>query len=298
VGSIWLRDLDAVLGRVPNLSTFPGWQNRSRSSGGYDGLFGIVIHHTASNTSPERDMNYMWKTAPDGPIGAIYLGRDGRIVIGAAGATNCVGKGGPLTTSKGTVPKDRGNQNTLSIEAANAGTGEAWPQVQTDAYVTLVRALCDGYGFDPNRDVYGHFDYCAPSCPGRKIDPAGPSPFGSVNASGTWNINLFRSAVTGSTPPKPPDPTPPTSGVFTVNGYRKDVRQGSEGKMAKMCQQQINLIAGQGIVEDGKFGNQSVAALKNVQAVLGVPVDGWCGQQTWQAMENGIKSQAEAGGWG
>lgn len=82
-----------------------------------------------------------------------------------------------------------------------------------------------------------------------------------------------------------------------ANAYRKDVRQGTQGKMAKMCQQQINLIAGQGIAEDGNFGPQSVGALKNVQTVLGVPADGWCGQQTWQAFENGIRTQANAGDW-
>ena len=54
--------------------------------------------------------------------------------------------------------------------------------------------------------------------------------------------------------PPPTDP-PPTTGVFTVNGYRIEVRQGSTGRMAKMCQQQINLIAGQGVAEDGNFGN-------------------------------------------
>ena len=70
----------------------------------------------------------------------------------------------------------------------------------------------------------------------------------------------------GTCPPMPPGPshpipaTPPSTGVFTVNGYRQEVRQGSTGKMAKMCQQQINLIAGQGVAEDGNFGPQSVAA--------------------------------------
>lgn len=100
-------------------------------------------------------------------------------------------------------------------------------------------------------------------------------------------------------PPPPPKPTPPptTGATYAVNGYRQDVKQGTQGKMAKMCQQQINLIAGQGIAEDGNFGSQSVAALKNVQAVLGVPADGWCGKQTWQAFENGIKTQAERGEW-
>jgi hypothetical protein len=96
----------------------------------------------------------------------------------------------------------------------------------------------------------------------------------------------------------PPSPTPGPSGVFAVDGYRKTVQQGSGGRMAKMCQQQINLISGAGIAEDGNFGSQSVGALKNLQAVLGVPADGQCGPKTWQAMENGIKVQSEAGDWG
>ena len=130
-----------------------------------------------------------------------------------------------------------------------------------------------------------------------------------ISASRRWATTLPRLTVWDLpgdvvvTPPTPtptppqPTPTPPASGVFTVQGYRKDVRQGSQGKMAKMCQQQINLLAGQGVVEDGDFGSQSVAALKNVQTVLGVTADGWCGQKTWQAMENGIKTQADSGGW-
>ena len=82
-----------------------------------------------------------------------------------------------------------------------------------------------------------------------------------------------------------------------MQGYRKDVKQGSKGKMAKMCQQQINLLSGQGVKEDGDFGPQSVGALKNVQAVLGQTADGWCGPKTWQAMEDGINVQASAGDW-
>lgn len=98
-------------------------------------------------------------------------------------------------------------------------------------------------------------------------------------------------------PPVQPPVTPPSTGVFRVDGYRKTVQQGSQGKMAKMCQQQINLIAGQGVVEDGDFGPQSVAALKNVQTVLGCGADGQCGAKTWQAFENAIKVQADSGDW-
>lgn len=88
-------------------------------------------------------------------------------------------------------------------------------------------------------------------------------------------------------------PTPPPVGkeYYVVNANRSNVQQGSTGKMAKLCQQQINLLSGQGIVEDGDFGPQSVEALMNVQAVLKVSIDGKCGAVTWQAFEDGILSQ-------
>jgi hypothetical protein len=113
----------------------------------------------------------------------------------------------------------------------------------------------------------------------------------------TWDLP----DVPGVTPPVEPPPVvtpPPTSnGVFVVQGYRKTVKQGTQGKMSKLCQQQINLLSGQGVKEDGDFGPQSVAALKNIQSLFGLTADGICGAKTWQAMEDGIKVQAEAGDW-
>jgi N-acetylmuramoyl-L-alanine amidase len=200
IGSIWLHTLPDALEDLGNVSFYSGWENRSRSSGGYNALMGIVVHHTASQTSTPNDCNYMWNNSPDRPVGAIYLGRDGEIVVGAAGATNCAGKGGPYTTSKGTIPLDSGNSNTISIEAGNNGTGEAWPAAQQDAYVALVAALCDYYDFDPLRDVLSHFEWA----PDRKVDPAGNSRY--ATGSNKWNMNQFRADVKakmggGSTPP-------------------------------------------------------------------------------------------------
>jgi len=121
----------------------------------------------------------------------------------------------------------------------------------------------------------------------------------SLPALYTWDLPDLPNV----TPPPPVEPppvvvvTPPSTGVFTVQGYRKTVKQGSNGKMAKMCQQQINLLSGQGVVEDGDFGPQSVNALKNIQSLFGLTADGICGAQTWQALENGIKAQADSGDW-
>lgn len=286
MGATWLTDLPQVLSGLSNVSFYSGWQTRSRSSGGYDGLVGIAIHHTASSTSTANDTYYQWVTCPDGPVGAIYLGRAGEIVVGAAGATNCQGKGGPLTTSRGTVPKDKGNQYMIAIEAGNNGVGEPWPEVQQDQYVALVKALCDGYGFDPGRDVYGHFDYCAPSCPGRKIDPAGPSRFGTVNSNQTWDINVFRAAVSGSSPgpTPPPTPEPPPSGWVCP----PFPGTGDYGCSHDTCRAWQDAMILNGIIKDNSANHDGVwgdgmhnACFKMQQSWGWSDADGVGGKHTW-----------------
>ena len=206
MGTIWLRDLDAVVAAAGlDYRCWHDWQTRSRSSGGYDKLWAVFAHHTASNTSPDNDAAYMWdSTSGDQPIGAILLERSGRVTIGAAGATNCQGKGGPYATSHGTIPADKGNAYGIAVEAANAGTGEAWPPAQQDAYVTLCAALCAAYGLDPARDVAAHFEWTS-----RKIDPAGASAY--ATGANKWNMNQFRQDCCAGAAPQPPTtPPPPT----------------------------------------------------------------------------------------
>ena len=210
MGAVWLYDLPDVLEAAGlTVETWPGWENRARGSGGYDAVRAVFAHHTASNTSPDADRSYMWdSTSGDQPIGALYLARDGIITVGAAGATNTQGKGGPWDLSTGLIPKDQGNAYGLAIEAANAGTGEPWPAAQTDAYLVACRALCAAYGLDPARDVLSHWEWCEPSCPGRKIDPAGPSPW--ADGADRWDMGGFRFDVVGAPIPDPPtDPTDP-----------------------------------------------------------------------------------------
>ena len=293
MGNYWLHDIGDALQGLP-VSYYEGWETRSRSSGGFDKILSVGIHHTASQTSPESDMNYMWNGSPDRPVGNIYLARDGKITVGTAGASNTMGKGGPLTCSKGGIPLDSGNKFMIAIEAANNGVGEAWPKAQTDNYIKLVKQLCAFYKLDVNRDVYGHFDYCAPSCPGRKIDPAGPSPFGSVNPSGTWNIGTFRSAVTGTAPPKPkpPEPSPPKPPTSVwYNDLMKQLptlKQGSSGAPVKRMQ---HLLAAVGFMDpantknyDGVFGSGTTGALNRFKQSAGGKADGVCDAWTWGAL--------------
>jgi hypothetical protein len=209
VGAIWLLSLPDVLrGAGLEVDEYEGWATRARLTGGYDGVWAVECHHTATFTSPANDMNWMWRNAPERPVGACYLARNGRWTVGAAGATNTSGKGGPLKTSKGTIPLDAANRYVISIEAANNGVGEPWPLVQQISYVKGVAALCKAYGlrFD-YPDVHGHFEWTT-----RKIDPAGESLYAS--GSNKWNMAAFRSDVAkAATPPPPPIPPTPTQEI-------------------------------------------------------------------------------------
>ena len=205
MGAVWLLNMaDWLREGGMNVVEEPGWQTRSRSSGGYDAVWGIGVHHTASNTSPKNDINYMLYSTGNSarPIGALYLARDGQVTVMCAGATNTQGKGGPYKTSKGTIPQDAGNRYMLSIEAANAGTGEHWPVAQQDAYVRLCHILFTKLGLDWG-DIVAHFEWT-----NRKYDPAGNSRYAAGGA--LWDMDKFRRdcmLATGNTTPDPlPEP--------------------------------------------------------------------------------------------
>jgi hypothetical protein len=153
-------------------------------------VWGIGIHHDAApaGMSLENRCRYAWENAQYRPIGALWLHTDGRVMVGATGATNTQGMGGPYKTSRGTIPLNAGNRYVLSIEASNNGIGEVWPEAQQDAYVKMCRVLCDWLTLDPKTDVFAHFEWTS-----RKYDPAGPSRYAAGVTK--WNMPAFRSDV-------------------------------------------------------------------------------------------------------
>lgn len=221
MGAVWLGSLPAVCRSTGYpVIEWAGWRTRSRSSGGYDSLLGIGVHHDAiqAGTSLANRCTAAWDSSwnPNRPVGALWLHNDGTIVVGAAGATNTQGRGPGRTYSRGYCPENSGNRHILSIEASNNGVGEVWPQVQQDAYVALCAALCDAYGLSEAQDVVAHFE----TAPGRKIDPAGPSRYAAGRQS--WNMNAFRNDVIahGAQPP-PTGPLPGGSDMIQpVAKYR------------------------------------------------------------------------------
>lgn len=209
MGSVYLTELGNWC-REAGLLTHEdaGWQHRARSSGGYEPGRPICImwHHTASQTTPVNDVNYICRGSGDAPLANLLLARNGEVWVCAGGATNTNGKGGPISVSRGTVPKDSMNTYGLGIEAANNGVGEPWPQAQIDAYFALNNVLADRLGLAVS-DLCEHAIYA----PDRKIDPAvaesvqGPWRPGRINASGTWNqSDVVAEALRRSTPLPPP----------------------------------------------------------------------------------------------
>jgi hypothetical protein len=212
----WLADVLRANGLTVVDSGYgiDGWQRRARSSGGFPSSpLGVQWHHTASNTQPANDVR--WQLTGEGnPIGNMTIMRDGSVWLICAGAANTAGKGGPLTLSKGTVPLDSANTRTVAIEVANNGVGQAWPQVQIDAFFTASNAINRQLGNLPT-DVFSHAVGTGNGWTNRKIDPAtaaavqGPWKPRSVNNSGTWSLDDIRSECNrrwGSAP----IPIPPT----------------------------------------------------------------------------------------
>lgn len=210
----WLRAIGLTVVEVK------GWQTRARSSGGFASPpLGVQWHHTASQSSPEGDTNWQFFNSDDAPIGNMTLMRDGSVWIGAAGAANTAGKGGPLTLSRGTIPVDGANSRTWAIEVANSGVGEPWPAVQIDAYFAASNELNRRFGNLPT-DVFSHALGAGDGWTSRKIDPATAAAVQgswrprSVNSSGTWSLADIRAECSRRAGTKPPKP--PSGSTYTV----------------------------------------------------------------------------------
>lgn len=213
---IYYTEVDEVL-RAAGLivrddSYNAGWQTRARSSGGFPAPpLGVMWHHTASNKDPSDDLYWQCVACDDAPVGNMLIDRDGVVWPVAAGASNCSGKGGPMTFSRGTCPTDSGNTNLWNIECANDGVGGSWSVATIDAYFAASNALNALFGNRPD-DVTSHALGAGDGYTDRKIDPAvawavqgGWQP-SSVNSSGTWSLADLRAECLARA--AAPTPTP------------------------------------------------------------------------------------------
>jgi hypothetical protein len=210
---------------LPPVVELKGWQTRSNGHGGFASVMGICEHHTASGRAVETMSAAYYATLqpnnPNKPEYNVMIGRDGQMVVLAAGGVNGQGKGGPWTTSKGTIAKDRSNNRLIAICCNLDGVGEVAPKAQVVAQRCLTDVLAKAHGLQVG-DIISHKEWVHPSCAGRKIDPFGSWEPGRNGTAGNWgpkapqrpNIDTFRGFVwTGIYPGDegaPPVTTAPT----------------------------------------------------------------------------------------
>jgi len=218
VTGIYYDDIDETL-RAAGLTVREceynaGWQTRARSSGGFPSPpLAVFWHHTASSTSIENDLAWQCHGCDDAPVGNMTIDREGSVWIVAAGASNCAGKGGPATFSRGTIPADSGNTRGWNVECACDGVGGAYSAATVEAYFLASNALNARFGNLPT-DVISHALGAGDGWTDRKIDPAtadaveGPWQPGAVNSSGTWSLADLRAECerrSSSSPIPPPN---------------------------------------------------------------------------------------------
>jgi hypothetical protein len=171
MGDIWLLDGPTALrDHGCQVIEYPGWQIRSRSSGGYEQVLAYGTHHDAWPTHVpwQRRAQYAWEQASARPIGAMITNFDGTIIWGAAGATNTQGRSEhPIRMSRGTIPTSRGNLYVVANEIMCDGIGTPFTEDQCEAVERSAAAIVELCNLSP-LDVLSHHRYTA-----RKIDPRG-----------------------------------------------------------------------------------------------------------------------------
>jgi hypothetical protein len=229
VGSLYLTSLaDWLRAAGCNVVEYDGWKTRSRSSGGYESgrPWGVMWHHTASQTSPQNDASYMCNGSSDKPIANLLIARDGAVWVLAAGATNTNGKGSGVVWSRGRVPDDSMNTYAVGMEIANNGVGEPYPVAQIDAAFAASVAIVTALGL-ADSDISHHNRWA----PDRKVDPAtaaavqgGWQP-GSCTSSGTWDladlVDEHRRRCAGQSPEEgdmTPEESQQLAAVYAANG--------------------------------------------------------------------------------
>lgn len=256
----------------------PGWETHARPY-----TFkpeGIMIHHTAGSNSLKIVRN--GRKGLPGPLAQFLISKSGAVYLISQGYSNHAGSGMSSALArvrKEQVPAGRakskgditGNRYFWGIEVENNGVGEAYPDVQIQALVTLCAALCELNGWSENRIIH-HKEWTS-----RKIDM---SYRGDVRG-------MVADVMSGKAP----------------RGYNVDcsdsvLQKEDSGECVREVQRHI-VRHGDNITIDGDFGPNTESAVKRFQSKNGLTVDGIVGSNTWKALKAGSQpaTKSEAKGY-
>lgn len=238
-----------------------GWESRGRAEMG--DVVGVICHHTAgprAGNMPSLKTLINGRSDLPGPLSQLGLGRDGTFYVIGAGRSNHAGAGEWKGVS--------GNGRFIGIEAENSGApGDAWPEVQLDAYRRGVAAILRQLGRSADFCA-GHKEYALPR--GRKPDPS-------------FDMDQFRQGVAALLDGTAPMPVliPAVEPASPVNGQpgRPTLRRGATGSLVKQLQAKLRIAA------DGFFGPMTEARVRALQGEKGLVPDGIVGPKTWAVID-------------
>jgi hypothetical protein len=172
-------------------------------------------------------------------------------------------------------PGSQGSESHRSAENTGLLDDTPWPAIQIDAYQRGVAAILKHAGLGPECCA-GHKEYA----PNRKTDP-------------TLNMDNFRATVGNILSDTAPQPVlipavelPSQAGAAPG---RPTLRRGAQGDLVKAVQRDLNLS------DDGFFGGQTEAAVRNFQRTHNMVPDGIVGPKTWRALDTAAAALATAG---
>ncbi len=261
---LWLADVARGVGL--EVEEVDGWENRGRT---YCTMRpkGVVCHHTAGPATgdmPSLKLLINGRKNLPGPLCHYGLGRSGKVYVVAAGTANHAGSG----NWKGLDS----NCDVIGIEAENTGR-DPWPQVQLDAYVALVAAICEHLDIDTTM-VAAHREWA----PKRKPDPH------SINMTEfrTWVDNARSGAAPEIAPPAQAEPDVifeigRVTVSHEVNDKHPDVRR-AQGLLSAYSPVSPGPV-------DGLAGPKFDRSVREFQALKTLTVDGMVGEKTWKALE-------------
>lgn len=232
----------------------PGWVDRGRREMGH--VDGVICHHTATTAPgnmPTLRTLIDGRSDLPGPLSQLGLARDGTFYVIAAGRCNHAGAGDGVWASV------NGNSHFIGIEAENSGKkADPWPDVQKDAYARGVAAILKHVGA-PSQRCIAHREYA----PSRKPD---------VN----FDMNEFRTRVAaimaGTAIVRPIIPA-------VDDKDRPTLRRGDSGEDVKTVQAKL------GLNNDGKFGPNTEARVRQFQRDHGLVPDGIFGPKSWAELD-------------
>jgi len=268
------------------------WGGRTPTGGRIGQVSTVVIHHTAAQGAPTYFDPQRWRNLENGQVRSGYSSFAYHF-----GVVN-----GPIAE----FVEARGWGNKGAATGGNNPAGGYWND-------TSVAIVVDGYfhpdvndvvtpqALDAAADVILNGIYlgfiskdfrCIPhseasqgtkwatACPGDNLRGLVNHPFGSIEAIAKYKLGNAAAVAPEIVPP----PAPPTKPRCVNTCANRTLRLGSSGVCVTTLQRLLTARGFNTNGVDGRFGNQTLAAVKCAQQANGISPDGVVGPQTWNVL--------------